>query len=154
MYQKIILMELAERFRTWKSKNAPESTDDTKDIKPWSSTSPSWTKSLKRFFNIHERTGVSKTTCGMKRVPLLSLKNVRPDKIHFFSWKFNFWLLISFCQNIHFTLKRWICKVLTRKARIFIGKTSVWRIFGANLRSWSINLVVCEILGYFFWAWF
>ena len=115
-------------MKEWKCAKIYER-DDTKDIRPWSSTSPSWTQSLRRFFNIHERTGVSKTTCGMKRVPLLSLKNVRTI-FTFFLENFFFDYEFLFCQNIYFTLKGWICKVLTRKARIFIGTTSVWRLFG------------------------
>ena len=71
----------------------------------------------------------------------LSIKNCE-DKIDFFSWKFNFWLLINFCQNIYFTLKWWICKVLTRKVRIFIGTISVWRIFSKpsvlEYKSWGV----------------
>ena len=73
--------------------------------------------------------------------PVVVIKKCE-DKIHFFSWKFNFWLLINYCQNIYFTLKGWICKVLTRKARIFIGTTSVWRTFGKpsalEYKSWGV----------------
>ena len=61
-HQKITPVELAT-FRAWKS--TPECTKQkirATAIKPWSSTSPSWTQSAKRFFNILARIGVSETT--------------------------------------------------------------------------------------------
>ena len=67
---KIILVKLA-KFRAWKS--TPECMKHktrTTAIKPWSSTSPSWTQTTKRYFNILAWIGVSKTTSGMKHVPL------------------------------------------------------------------------------------
>ena len=62
-------------------------TDDTKDITPWSSTSPSWTKSLKRFFNIHENWSVEDNVWYEARPIVVIKKCGAYKKIHFFYLK-------------------------------------------------------------------
>ena len=91
---------------------------------------------------------MSKTTCGMKRVPLLSLKNVRTIFTFFLE---NFFLITNFffVKTFILLLKGGYVKSSHEK-RVYLSVQLQSGGFSANFRPWSINHVVCEILGLYF----